>query len=1113
MQRTTIEQPLLKNGKPTIALLLGSLSSAYHEGIMWGAQDLAKQRDCNVLTFCGGAIKNPNQYAQTRDTIFELISEDYIDGIIITESSHTRFLNHEEKHDYLKRFSPIPLVSIGGSSQDYINIVTDYEPGYTELMSHLINKHGYRKIALFRGPENHTTSTDRLEIYKRCLEEHGIEYDEDLVVSSDLTEIAAFGAVDELFEKREKTCDAIICMNDFMANGTIRALNKKGFSVPEDIAVCGNLDSPLCLFTNPPLTSVRESAYDLGYKALKSLLNKMHGRKNEKQVLVPSSLSIRQSCGCQPLDLQVKEVSGKSLNELMDNCLEKIIVKPQIYHSHYEKESLNSLIKELNHAITREDSSNFLHTLTKGFQDAMDVEEFSTWYSITNEIIRTVIKANRLLSDSQFIGEFLDELLHLKEIYEYRLIIFLKEKISHFNNSFNNLVNSLNRSFDMNTIRSYAIDLLNISDIYLSLYIMDKDKIKGSTNVLSVKNRDFILPRKEERELKPKQLIPSSIEGSSKRFSLIILPLSYRKKPLGFMVTDYQKVTGSAYENIQVIISTALKNDFQIQEVKVAEQRFSDIAHSTTNWLWETNRNGVFTYTSSSVKDVLGYSPNEILGKSIHNFTLSENNELRRKMDQKENMIDEECWFSHKEGKSICVFLAGKPVFSGGIFSGYRGAFKDVTEQKIKDREIEYLAYNDILTDIPNRTLFLEKLEEMIGVSHKRKLTFAFMFIDLNKFKYVNDTYGHAIGDLLLQKVSQILQKSTRSNDIVARLGGDEFTVLLPNAQSEKEVLIVVNRIIKEMREPIKLNSIELLASLSIGICMFPHDGDSSDKLMRNADDAMYLAKEQGRNQYVFFDKGIEEKNNKRLVLESLLQNRVDSEDIYLNYQPKIDLNSNEIAGFEALVRLSDKNSLPLASQSFIPVAEDMGLLSKIDEIVFKQVCEQIQLWNKEEFQTLPVSINISASQLLKRNSVNFYIEILESTGIDPELITLEIRENILHSNRAIAQENIKAFKEYGFKIALDDFGSGVSSLSNLRNYPIDTIKVSPSFLSEALDNERSSIILKGIIETSKQLGLKIIALGVESTELLKLAKEMNINEAQGFYFHKALSIDEINSL
>ena len=447
---------------------------------------------------------------------------------------------------------------------------------------------------------------------------------------------------------------------------------------------------------------------------------------------------------------------------------------------------------------------------------------------------------------------------------------------------------------------------------------------------------------------------------------------------------------------------------------------------------------------------------------------------------------------------------------------------RDITERKAAEAKIYNLAYYDELTELPNRELFIQSLEQTITVAKRDEQKFALLFVDLDRFKRINDTLGHTIGDELLKDVANRLSRCTRSTDSVthldsgvgdfidlARLGGDEFVIKLYGVDSEQSVAVVASRIISALTPPFTCAGHQFVVTPSIGIALYPEDGGTGEKLLMNADSAMYAAKNGGRNNFKFYSETMRTKSLHRLDLENLIRTAIDEGQFDLHYQPKIDASTFRLVGAEALIRWTHPTRGAIAPDDFVPIAEETGLIVPIGDFVIREACKQVKVWSTSPVGAVPVSVNISSHQFRESGFVDNVLDAVASAGIATTQLELEITESVLlqDADRTLVQLN--TLKEAGISLSIDDFGTGYSSLNYLKRFPIDTIKIDRSFVKDLHDDADDAAICAAIIAMSRQLGLTVVAEGVETREQLKFLRRHKCDHIQGFVFSRPLSADD----
>src|SRR5713226_6569259 len=434
-------------------------------------------------------------------------------------------------------------------------------------------------------------------------------------------------------------------------------------------------------------------------------------------------------------------------------------------------------------------------------------------------------------------------------------------------------------------------------------------------------------------------------------------------------------------------------------------------------------------------------------------------------------------------------------------------------QRKQAEERIQYLAYYDGLTGLPNRTLFSQGLNHALTQARRYKKTLAVLFIDLDRFKNINDTLGHEAGDSLLQEMAKRLSDCLRESDTVARLGGDEFVVLIEEITDPKYAANVARKIVAAALNPFVLKGGEYHITASIGISTYPDDGEDEQTLMKHADIAMYLAKDHGKNNYQFYLAQINVHSFERLALESSLRHALERNEFLLHYQPKIDMKTGDFTGMEALIRWQHPDLGMVSPALFIPLAEETGLIVPIGRWVLKTACAQNKAWQEQGLPRLRISVNLSARQFTEENLVQDVARVLEETGLEPELLELEITESMVMYNPDQAVKLLSELKAMGLYVAIDDFGIGYSSLSQLKRFPIDTIKVDRSFIKDLMENRDDAAITEAIIAMGKSLNLNVIAEGVETNDQVNFLRDHQCDEMQGYYFSKPTPENEFADL
>jgi diguanylate cyclase (GGDEF)-like protein len=426
---------------------------------------------------------------------------------------------------------------------------------------------------------------------------------------------------------------------------------------------------------------------------------------------------------------------------------------------------------------------------------------------------------------------------------------------------------------------------------------------------------------------------------------------------------------------------------------------------------------------------------------------------------------------------------------------------------------VQYLAYYDDLTGLANRSLFNQRLNHALNHASRYNNKLALLFIDLDRFKNINDTLGHHVGDELLKEMANRFKRCIRARDTIARLGGDEFVVILEDIVDVKHAASVARKIGDATLKPFITGSGEYNVTVSIGISTYPDDGKDEQTLMKHADIAMYQAKDRGRNNYQLYSAQINSHSVHKLALESSLRHALERDEILLHYQPKVSLDNGGITGMEALVRWDHPDLGMISPVQFIPLAEETGLIVPIGRWILNTACAQNKAWLDQGFPPLRVSVNLSARQFNDENLMSDIARTLKESGLPPSLLDLEITESMVMQNPDRAVKILKKLRSMEIAISMDDFGTGYSSLSQLKRFPINTIKIDRSFINDAINSEEDAAITEAIIAMGRALRLNVVAEGVETAEQVQFLRKHRCDELQGYYFSKPIPGDEFAQL
>ncbi|MCE5180864.1 MAG: EAL domain-containing protein [Betaproteobacteria bacterium] len=599
---------------------------------------------------------------------------------------------------------------------------------------------------------------------------------------------------------------------------------------------------------------------------------------------------------------------------------------------------------------------------------------------------------------------------------------------------------------------------------------------------------------------------------------------------LGVTGADGQLVGLVAYSDILAGIEHAyvqeLQNALKEREetlnlsnrrLRLAERVFE----TTFEGIMVTDANSVIESVNPAFTKITGYGMDEVVGKKPAILSSGRHDqEFYRKMQAElaENGCWQgEIWNRRKDGEIYPEWLSMSTVKNReGEITNYVAIFSDITERKASEDHVRHLAHHDALTNLPNRMLLLERLGHALVHAHRQGSLVVVMFLDLDRFKIINDTLGHAVGDQLLKVIAGRLAECVREDDTVARLGGDEFIILLEDVVSIQSVAGVAQKLIHALETPVVMDHQEMFVTTSIGISVYPDDGDSADALIQHADTAMYRAKERGRNNYQFFTADMNARAFERLAMENSLRHALERNEFLLHYQPQVDTKTRRITGMEALLRWQHPDFGLVSPAQFIPIAEETGLIVQIGEWALRAACFQNKAWQDAGLPRLHVAVNLSARQFKQSGLVKMVSRALEDSGLEPAYLEIEITESIAmeHADDTIA--TLHELKAMGVQISMDDFGTGHSSLSYLMRFPIDTLKIDQSFIQNLTSDSgdsRDDAIAAAITTMARSMKMKVVSEGVETKEQMSFLRDHDRQEVQGYYFSQPLPAEAFSEL
>ena len=570
--------------------------------------------------------------------------------------------------------------------------------------------------------------------------------------------------------------------------------------------------------------------------------------------------------------------------------------------------------------------------------------------------------------------------------------------------------------------------------------------------------------------------------------------------------------------NAEVIAICSIANN--VTENRKAESKLMLARHMIDNAneaFVVTDLDGVIEEINDAYIKISGYEREEVVGKNP-NILQSGYHEKEFYESMWQSIEDSgrwrgEMWDKRKNGEVYPKRLSINTVYDDeGMPYKYVGIFTDVTERKETEKQLEYLAYYDALTELPNRVMFYDRLQQAISTAKRDNHLLALMMIDLDKFKQVNDTLGHDAGDELLIVVAQKLKSLVRDSDTVARIGGDEFKIILTDIKSPDEASIVAQKLIENLRRPMRIKGRTVNIGASVGISIYPSDDEDIGQLVKYADLALYKAKDNGRNCYHYFSEDLQVQVFDHIEMESDMQKAIALGEFSLHYQPQIDLSDSHISGMEALIRWQHPRNGLIPPDQFIPFAEETGLIIPLSEWIMDAACEHLSAWSKKSVHPLNLGINLSAIQFQQKDLISSIKRIIDKHDIDPNNIELEITESMVMVDVDRAIETMHKLREIGVRLAIDDFGTGYSSLSYLKQFPINRLKIDQSFVCELGKDSKDAAMVRAIISMARDLGVEVVAEGVENREQLDFLTANGCQYVQGYYFSEPLDAELFNT-
>lgn len=607
-------------------------------------------------------------------------------------------------------------------------------------------------------------------------------------------------------------------------------------------------------------------------------------------------------------------------------------------------------------------------------------------------------------------------------------------------------------------------------------------------------------------------------DGRIIEFQSVGIDITNLKKAEEILQINYKKIEKEGRKKTEELLRANIKLEKEIEEKTIiknelekSEERYRKLVELSPNGIVINSKGKIIFYNTAFQKLIGAKNTKEIRGRDVLDFFYPHFHQKaaeyeKQMINNKVSIYDEEKLI-RLDGKVLDVELA-LVDFPYEEESAILAIVRDISERKKNEKQIQQMAYNDALTDLPNRYFLQNYIEQLLPHIINNRKTIAAMFIDLDRFKRINDTMGHTYGDILLKKTAKRLTNCVRKGDIVSRYGGDEFIILMTDI-NQQEAAKVAQRIIDKFKDSFNIDGHEIFTSPSIGISLYPSDESDVQSLIKSADIAMYSAKERGKNNFQFYTPNLSESIYRKMDLENGLRRALVNEEFIIHYQPKVSLITGEIIGVEALIRWEHPKLGIIPPDEFIPLAEETGLIVEIGNWVLKTACKQNKIWQEAGHTLMDVAVNISARQFQKKDFVETIKAILQDTNLPPQYLELEITESIMQN---ISELNLvlNELKSIGVKLSIDDFGTGYSSLNILQHLPLDVLKIDKSFVDGIMIDLNTAPIVKTIIDMGNNLKLNVIAEGIENDEQVEFLRENKCLIGQGYLFSKPLSAEKL---
>lgn len=1140
--------------RPMIGVLSPLVGGFYFGAILTGIERAARGAGAQVL-----AIQTHDSGLSSAEHLMtpsyrSSIAWNYISGWLVVVNA----ASEEYLADLRRLGMPVVLISHETVGGGYPTVQPDNCSGIRAAVSHLI-QHGHRRIA-FAGNLIQRDIRDRYATYRESLLEHGIQPDPHLFFETDDNSETGGQQAAQKMLAAGLPSTAVIAATDLNAIGMMTALQAAGCSLPKDQAIVGFDDLEVAPYTRPSLSSIRQQFELIGIKAIQLLLAQLAGQPVAATAYyVPTTFIQRDSCGCLSVLARAPEAveapPGRSWRAELSQRLLRVF-SPIDQMMALEPSAVQSSIQQIVEAL---DAA--LHDRPVSPDDLSQV-----WSSIcqsnpypeaVQEIIQAVVQAGRQITavHSQAAALRFEDFLNEMIIGLTRAQ--LREQFAD-RSGFHALLRS-HFEISIDLLRSHERDIRSLAwmrwtKARAACFGMWVGDAPGrELELVGVFSRDEPLQHLQGRRYTLDSFPPTEIVALPGRVpgdAVFVIPVKIKSSDWGLIALagpiETKFATGrETFNQWAALLTVALDHEAVLQSlreqrahlalayrrerelvesIRVSEERYALAADAANDGLWDWNLIANQIYYSSRWKAMLGYaeaavgtSPDEWLSRVHPDDRASLAEAITHHIQGSTPALEYEHRLLGSDGTYRWVLCRGQAV-RDPLQRATRmvGSLTDITDRKRLEERLRHDALYDSLTDLPNRTLFLDRLGQAIGqVKRHAEQIFAVLFLDLDGFKIVNDSLGHLVGDQLLIGVAGRLSAHLGASDTAARFGGDEFAILLHNIRDMGELSRIAERIQSHLSEPFQLMEHEVVITASIGIAVILTGYERAEDVLRDADIAMYRAKALGKRTHTVFDVAMHARAVKRLRLEAELRRAIDHHEFELHYQPIVLLSNSQIVGFEALIRWRHPERGLISPVEFLPVAEETGLIIPIGRWCIAETCRQIRAWQDDipSYRDLSVSVNVSHKQFWYAGLIEQIAAALRANCLEARHLTIEITEGVIMSNPDAARTIIQQFHDHALHLHIDDFGTGYSSLEALHRFPIEALKIDRSFVSRLGQDHRSTEIVRTIIMMGRNLGMEVIAEGIETAEQQQHLRELGCHYGQGYLFAQPVCGADVRAL